>query len=321
MYSPYGSIILPSGISGINGPIVLNGLNGPNGPNGLNGANAISIVNGQAVLGAANQNVPQQVIMYTPPNSSPPGSPFAQAQHGAQHHHQFVGIGTNIVANDHLDGADEDERKLREVLGDASDQIREAKRVVTKSMMRNHKHRSVQVQLLKKLGATAIESIPFTKPKNAYEALQSVSLLISNVSSKLVPEMKQRQKHIVYVMRIMETYVRSMLSFFTKKDRDDEDENDETKSKNAIERILVKLQEAEAWIPNKLAHDGTTMDNVESITSLCESIQRSLSALKAQSTGVTPKAIGESTGGRSGTTGRSSTVQELVDIISLESSR
>jgi hypothetical protein len=286
MYSPYGSIILPSGINGINGPIVLNGLNGHNVPNGLNGANGISIVNGHAVLGAANQNVPQQVIMYTPPNSSPPGSPFAQAQHGAQHHHQFVGIGTNIVANDHLDGADEDERKLREVLGDASDQIREAKRVVTKSMMRNHKHRSVQVQLLKKLGATAIESIPFTKPKNAYEALQSVSLLISNVSSKLVPEMKQRQKHIVYVMRIMETYVRSMLSFFTKKDRADEDENDETRSKDAIERILIKLQEAEAWIPPSLTQaqkeDTDTKENMDRITRLCDKINKSIGKLNTE---------------------------------------
>ena len=286
MYSPYGSIILPSGINGINGPIVFNGLNGPNVPNGLNGANGISIVNGHAVLGAANQNVPQQVIMYTPPNSSPPGSPFAQAQHGAQHHHQFVGIGTNIVASDHQDGADEDERKLREVLNDASDQIREAKRVVTKSMMRNHKHRSVQVQLLKKLGATAIESIPFTKPKNAYEALQSVSLLISNVSSKLVPEMKQRQKHIVYVMRIMETYVRSMLSFFTKKDRDDEDENDETRSKNAIDRILVKLQEAEAWIPPSLTKeqnkDADMKENMDHIIHLCETIKGAINVLKTE---------------------------------------
>jgi hypothetical protein len=286
MYSPYGSIILPSGISGINGPIVLNGLNGPNGPNGLNGANAISIVNGHAVLGAANQNVPQQVIMYTPPNSSPPGSPFAQAQHGAQHHHQFVGIGTNIVANDHLDGADEDERKLKDVLGDASDQIREAKRVVTKSMMRNHKHRSVQVQLLKKLGATAIESIPFTKPKNAYEALQSVSLLISNVSSKLVPEMKQRQKHIVYVMRIMETYVRSMLSFFTKKDRadEDEDENDDARSKHAIDRILIKLQEADTWIPPSLTKDQKEdmKENMDRIIHLCETIKGAINVLNTE---------------------------------------
>jgi hypothetical protein len=291
MYIPYGGIILPSGINGINGPIVLNGLNGlngPNVPNGLNGANAISIVNGHAVLGAANQNVPQQVIMYTPPNSSPPGSPFAQAQRGAQHHHQFVGIGTNIVANDHLDGADEDERKLREVLGDASDQIREAKRVVTKSMMRNHKHRSVQVQLLKKLGATAIESIPFTKPKNAYEALQSVSLLISNVSSKLVPEMKQRQKHIVYVMRIMETYVRSMLSFFTKKDRadEDEDEKDEARSKHAIERILIKLQEAEAWTPPSLTNDqkqdADMKENMDRIIHLCETIKGAIGKLKTE---------------------------------------
>ena len=284
MYSPYGSIILPSGINGINGPIVFNGLNGPNVPNGLNGANGISIVNGHAVLGAANQNVPQQVIMYTPPNSSPPGSPFAQAQHGAQHHHQFVGIGTNIVANDHLDGADEDERKLREVLGDASDQIREAKRVVTKSMMRNHKQRSVQVQLLKKLGATAIESIPFTKPKNAYEALESVSLLISNVSSKLVPEMKQRQKHIVYVMRIMETYVRSMLSFFTKKDRADEDETDEARSKDAIERILVKLQEAETWIPPSLTQGQKedTKENMDRIIHLCETIKGAINVLNTE---------------------------------------
>jgi hypothetical protein len=280
----YGSIILPSGINGINGPIVFNGLNGHNVPNGLNGANAISIVNGQAVLGAANQNVPQQVIMYTPPNSSPPGSPFAQAQHGAQHHHQFVGIGTNIVANDHLDGADEDERKLKDVLNDASDQIREAKRVVTKSMMRNHKHRSVQVQLLKKLGATAIESIPFTKPKNAYEALQSVSLLISNVSSKLVPEMKQRQKHIVYVMRIMETYVRSMLSFFTKKDRAEEDETDATRSKDAIDRILVKLQEAESWIPPSLTNDQKQdmKENMDHIIRLCETIKGAINVLKTE---------------------------------------
>ena len=317
-YNVPPTVLLPNG-SGLGVPSGLGGLGGPTGLGGF----AVAQQN-IGTTGYPQQWTGPMMLMYTPqsPPISPPMSPVAQVGHRQSHGNGIV-TGNNIamlMPNDHLDGADEDERKLREVLGDASDQIREAKRVVTKSMMRNHKHRSVQVQLLKKLGATAIESIPFTKPKNAYEALQSVSLLISNVSSKLVPEMKQRQKHIVYVMRIMETYVRSMLSFFTKKDRAEEDENDEARSKDAIERILIKLQEAEAWIPNKLAQDGTTMDNVESITSLCESIQRSLSALKAQSTGVTPKAIGENTGGRSGTTGRSSSVQQLADIISLEES-
>jgi hypothetical protein len=312
-----------------NGPPALlvpngTGLGVPGGPTGLGGIGGFAVAQQNiGTTGYPQQWTGPMMLMYTPhsPPISPPMSPVAQVGHRQSHGNGILATGNNIammMPNDHLDGADEDERKLKDVLNDASDQIREAKRVVTKSMMRNHKHRSVQVQLLKKLGATAIESIPFTKPKNAYEALQSVSLLISNVSSKLVPEMKQRQKHIVYVMRIMETYVRSMLSFFTKKDRADEDENDEARSKDAIERILIKLQEAESWIPNKLAQDGTTMDNVESITSLCESIQRSLSALKAQSTGVTPKAIGESTGGRSGTIGRSSKVQELADMISLE---
>jgi hypothetical protein len=257
------------------------GLGVPTGPTGLGG------------FAVAQQNIgttgayPQQwagpmMLMYTPqsPPISPPMSPVAQVGHRQSHGNGFFATGNNIamlMPNDHQDGADEDERKLKEVLNDASDQIREAKRVVTKSMMRSHKHRSVQVQLLKKLGATAIESIPFTKPKNAYEALLSVSLLISNVSSKLVPEMKQRQKHIVYVMRIMETYVRSMLSFFTKKDRDDEDEYDEARSKHAIERILVKLQEAEVWIPPSLTNsqkeDTDTKDNMERIIRLCETIK------------------------------------------------
>ena len=265
------------------------------GPGGLGG------------FAVAQQNIgttgyPQQwtgpmMLMYTPqsppisPPISPPMSPVAQVGHRQNHGHGIFASGNNIamlMPNDHLDGADEDERKLREVLNDASDQIREAKRVVTKSMMRNHKHRSVQVQLLKKLGATAIESIPFTKPKNAYEALQSVSLLISNVSSKLVPEMKQRQKHIVYVMRIMETYVRSMLSFFTKKDRadEDEDEKDEARSKHAIDRILIKLQEAEAWTPPSLTNDqkqdADMKENMDRIIHLCETIKKSIDKLNNQ---------------------------------------
>ncbi len=270
------------------------------GPTGLGGLGVPTGLGGFAV---AQQNIgttgyPQQwtgpmMLMYTPqsPPISPPMSPVAQAGHRQSQGNGIFATGNNIamvMPNDQLDGADEDERKLREVLGDASDQIREAKRVVTKSMMRNHKHRSVQVQLLKKLGATAIESIPFTKPKNAYEALQSVSLLISNVSSKLVPEMKQRQKHIVYVMRIMETYVRSMLSFFTKKDRVDEDETDEARSKDAIERILIKLQEAESWIPPRLRKDQKedtdidTKQNMDRIMRLCETIKGAINVLNTE---------------------------------------
>jgi hypothetical protein len=279
--------------------------------NSYNGPPAVLLPNGTGPTGlgglggfaVAQQNIgttgayPQQwtgpmMLMYTPqsPPISPPMSPMspvAQVGHRQSHGNGILAAGNNIamlMPNDHQDGADDDERKLRDVLNDASDQIREAKRVVTKSMMRNHKHRSVQVQLLKKLGATAIESIPFTKPKNAYEALQSVSLLISNVSSKLVPEMKQRQKHIVYVMRIMETYVRSMLSFFTKKDRADEDETDEVRSKDAIERILIKLQEAEAWIPPSLTQeqkgDQDTQQNMKNIISLCEKIKEAVIDLR-----------------------------------------
>jgi hypothetical protein len=87
--------------------------------------------------------------------------------------------------------------------------------------------------------------------------------------------MKQRQKHIVYVMRIMETYVRSMLSFFTKKDRDNEDETDEARSKDAIERILVKLQEADTWIPPSLtqAQKEDMKENMDRIIHLCETIK------------------------------------------------
>ena len=234
------------------------------------------------------------VMMYTnsPPSSpqpSPPSSPMAQVHSGMQHSQgqsHIVASANNIammLAHQHPDGVDDDESKLQRVLRDASDQIREAKRVVTKSMMRNHKQKAVQVQLLRGLGATAVESIPFMRPSNARDALRSVSLLISTVSSKLVPEMRtQRQKHIVYVMRIMETYVKSMLSLVSKKEPDQEenyDESDEV-SKDAIERILVKLQEAEAWIPNKLHEGENTKENVESIIKLCDTISNALTALQ-----------------------------------------
>lgn len=283
-YNVPPTVLLPNG-SGLGVPSGLGGLGGPTGLGGF----AVAQQN-IGTTGYPQQWTGPMMLMYTPqsPPISPPMSPVAQVGHRQSHGNGIV-TGNNIamlMPNDHLDGADEDERKLREVLGDASDQIREAKRVVTKSMMRNHKHRSVQVQLLKKLGATAIESIPFTKPKNAYEALQSVSLLISNVSSKLVPEMKQRQKHIVYVMRIMETYVRSMLSFFTKKDRADEDEDDEARSKDAIDRILVKLQEAESWIPPSLTQsqkeDPDTKQTIDSIIRLCETIKGAINVLKTE---------------------------------------
>jgi hypothetical protein len=77
-----------------------------------------------------------------------------------------------------------------------------------------------------------------------------------------------------------------MLSFFTKKDRDDEDENDEARSKDAIERILVKLQEAEAWIPPRLTNDQKqdpeTKQNTERIISLCETIKGAINVLKTE---------------------------------------
>jgi hypothetical protein len=294
MYNNTGGYIpiVPNGINGING---VNGLmNGtvlgvpvhmPNGPNGL--------VVAQQSVGTGAQQWTGPVMMYThSPPISPPGSPMAHVNQGLHHsHNQFVGIGTNIVANQNQDGADDDERKLKDVLDDAANQIREAKRVVTKSIMRNHKHRAVQVQLLRKLGATAVESIWFMKPKSAHEALLSVSQLISNVSSKLVPEMKQRQKHIVYVMRVMETYVRSMLSLVSKKELDQEtEENYDEISKDAIERILVKLQESEALIPIKLADDEDTHESVLNIIRLCDTITTSLTTLKDTSTGGNRKA-------------------------------
>ena len=236
--------------------------------------------------------------MYTnSPPSSRESSPVTSPVHRYYEPHQvqshFVGIGNNTVMvpqqQQHHGGMDDDEIKLKEVLADASDQIREAKRVVTKSMMRNHKQKAVQVQLLRKLGATAVESIQFMKPKSARDALRSVSLLISNVSSKLVPEMRtQNQKHIVYVMSVMETYVRSMLTLVSKKEADPEENYDEV-SKDAIERILVKLQEADAWIPNKLHEGDNTKENVESIIKLCETIRNALTALQDSPDGTRAK--------------------------------
>ena len=282
--------IVPNGINGLSG---LNGLmNGtvlgvpvhmPNGPNGL--------VVAQQNAGTGSHQWTGPVMMYThSPPISPPSSPMAHVNQGLHHsHNQFVGIGTNIVANQNQDGADDDERKLKDVLDDAANQIREAKRVVTKSIMRKHKHRAVQVQLLRKLGATAVESIWFMKPKSAHEALLSVSQLISNVSSKLVPEMQQRQKHIVYVMRVMEAYVRSMLSLVSKKELDQEtEESYDEISKDALERILVKLQESEALIPVELAeNDEDTKQSVDSIIRLCETIMTSLTTSGGNSTGGT----------------------------------
>ena len=215
---------------------------------------------------------------------------MAQVHSGMQHSQgqsHIVASANNIammLAHQHPDGVDDDESKLQRVLRDASDQIREAKRVVTKSMMRNHKQKAVQVQLLRKLGATAVESIPFMKPKSAHDALRSVSLLISNVSSKLVPEMRtQRQKHIVYVMRIMETYVKSMLSLVSKKEPDQEENYDvsDEVSNDAIERILVKLQEAEAWIPTRLNDDNGSNKSVDEILNACIEITTKLESLRA----------------------------------------
>ena len=235
------------------------------------------------------------VMMYTnsPPSSpqpSPPSSPMAQVHSGMQHSQgqsHIVASANNIammLAHQHPDGVDDDESKLQRVLRDASDQIREAKRVVTKSMMRNHKQKAVQVQLLRGLGATAVESIPFMRPSNARDALRSVSLLISTVSSKLVPEMRtQRQKHIVYVMRIMETYVRSMLSLVSKKEPDQEENYDvsDEVSNDAIERILVKLQEAEAWIPTRLNDDNGSNKSIDEILNACIEITTKLESLRA----------------------------------------
>ena len=80
--------------------------------------------------------------------------------------------------------------------------------------------------------------------------------------------------------------MRSMLSFFTKKDRDDEDENDDARSKHAIDRILVKLQEAESWIPPSLTNlqkeDPYTKENMARIVRLCDKINTSIVKLNTE---------------------------------------
>jgi hypothetical protein len=84
----------------------------------------------------------------------------------------------------------------------------------------------------------------------------------------------------------METYVRSMLSFFTKKDRadEDEDENDDARSKHAIERILIKLQEADTWIPPSLTKDQKEdmKENMDRIIHLCETIKGAINVLNTE---------------------------------------
>jgi hypothetical protein len=77
-----------------------------------------------------------------------------------------------------------------------------------------------------------------------------------------------------------------MLSFFTKKDRadEDEDENDDARSKHAIERILVKLQEAEAWTPPSLTNDQKEdmKENMGRIVRLCDNIKKSIDKLNTE---------------------------------------
>ena len=77
--------------------------------------------------------------------------------------------------------------------------------------------------------------------------------------------------------------MRSMLSLVSKKEPDQEENYDvsDEVSNDAIERILVKLQEAEAWIPTRLNDDNGSNKSVDEILNACIEITTKLESLRA----------------------------------------
>jgi hypothetical protein len=201
------------------------------------------------------------------------GAPFVVMQHQTQIPYATQGPTSSMLAD-----IDKDEDTLKRVLTDATENLRLATRQVRKNVHRGVKQTAVNVRLLSKLGIAASEPIPYDKPKGAHKALGMVKRFLGHVSSKLVPEMrKENQRHLVYVLEIVGTYVSSMNSLVSAKEEEPNDAEELEEEKNQINRLVIKLEDALYDVPNNKrkgtpAPKEAEIDNMMKVIALCREI-------------------------------------------------
>ena len=208
------------------------------------------------------------------------GAPFVVMQHQTQIPYATQGPYLAPTSS-MLADIDKDEATLDRVLTDAKENLRLATLKVRRNIQRGVTQTAVNVRLLGKLGITASDPVPYDKPKNARHALGMVRRFLANVASKLVPEMrKENQRHLVYVLEIVGTYVSSMNSLVSAKEEDPNDAAEHEEEMEQIALLLHKLEQAEVYIPNmkrpkpKAAMRGEEIETMKQVVILSEKIAK-----------------------------------------------
>lgn len=128
---------------------------------------------------------------------------------------------------------------LGEVIRDFGRQMTEATMRVRKQVQGDVKRGTVVKPLRTMKGLRSVaatdERLPVTIPKDPKTALELVHQLVTMLSSKLVPTIAyERQGSITYVLKMVDTYIRNIRSFFTGDVVEQEDEEEREKEEKAM---------------------------------------------------------------------------------------
>ena len=91
---------------------------------------------------------------------------------------------------------------------------------------------------------------------------------------------KENQRHLVYVLEIVGTYVSSMNSLVSAKEEDPNDAAEHEEEMEQIALLLHKLEQAEVYIPNmkrpkpKAAMRGEEIETMKQVVILSEKIAK-----------------------------------------------
>jgi hypothetical protein len=169
---------------------------------------------------------------------------------------------------------------LGEVIRDFGRQMTEATMRVRKQVQGDVKRGTVVKPLRTMTGLRSVaatdERLPVTIPKNPKTALELVHQLVTMLSSKLVPTIAyERQGSITYVLKMVDTYIRNIRSFFTGDVVEQEDDEAKQKDDEKAMGLAYSLQCVESalvGIPSILDQGDHHRDVTDKIRTRCNEI-------------------------------------------------
>ena len=163
-----------------------------------------------------------------------------------------------------MTSAESELEELGEVIRDFGRQMTEATMRVRRQNQGNVKSPVTVVKPLRKMKgirsvAATDEKLPVMTPRDPKTALELVQKLVTMLSSKLVPTIAyERQGSITYVLKMVDTYIRSIRSFFTGDvvEQEDEEDQHQDETTRSLTYSLQCVEAALVGIPSSIENDA-----------------------------------------------------------------